>query len=594
LPPTRTSHPRPRPLAAALHAIAVALLLAVLAVAVAGCGSSSSPGTAADPAGVIPASAPLYVGAVVRPSGALKTAAITAARTLTHQPNAYSRLLGVLQPPGSPPLHYSQEIAPWLGVNAGIFLTSLGASGQAELGQLQQLLAQVLQGGAGGGATNPSAWPFGATGVQGAIVLDTANLSKARSFLNTEAQHAGAQAGSYRGVAYQTISGGVAFAVVRRFVVIGSVAGLHSVIDTELGGPSLVHAAGYAKLLASAPSGVLAHVYANPAASTSGAAASASSLLGLLSGTHQLDVSLVPASDSIALDLDTLASGATAGDGGLLASGAEGAQALSELPGESWLAAGLGHVGATLSGDVQALHGLASLVTSLGGAAGASERSAATGFNVKGLLEGILTPLRALSSPGAQSKHAFLSWMSSAGIFASGTTIVDLRAGIVIDSNNPSLSHAAIAKLSALLTKAGGSVGPISIPGADAAISAKLNGLPVELDIANGRGSDGQTKFVIGLGEASVQDALHPSSTLSSAASSSVAAAALGEGARPSLTVDFPTLLNLLEGVGLSEDPSISTVIPYLRSLTTLAGGGKSLGGGIERFRLVLGLQQTG
>jgi len=595
LPPTRTSPPRPRPLAPALHAIAVALLLAVLAVAVAGCGSSSSPGTAADPASVIPASAPLYVGAVVRPSGALKTAAITAARTLTHQPNAYSRLLGVLQPPGSPPLDYSQEIAPWLGANAGIFLTSLGASGQAELGQLQKLLTQVLQGGAGGGATSPSAWPFGATGVEGAIVLDTSNLTKARSFLSTEAQHAGAQAGAYRGVSYQTISGGVAFAVVGRFVAIGSVAGLHGVIDTELGGPSLVHAAGYSKLLASAPSGVLAHVYANPGASSPGAAASASSLLGLLSGTHQLDVSLVPSSDSIALDLDTLASGAEAGNGGLLASGAEGAQALSELPGESWLAAGLGHVGATLSGDVQALHGLASLVTSLGGAAGASaESSAPAGFNVKGLLEGILTPLSALSSPGAQTQHDFLSWMSSAGIFASGTTIVNLRAGIVIDSNNPSLSHAAIAKLSTLLNKAGGSVGPISIPGTDAAISARLNGLPVELDIANGRGSDGQTKFVIGLGEASVQDALHPASTLSSAASSSVAAAALGEGARPSLTVDFPTLLNLLEGVGLSEDPSISKVIPYLRSLTTLAGGGKSLGGGIERYRLVLGLQQTG
>ena len=33
-------------------------------------------------------------------------------------------------------------------------------------------------------------------------------------------------------------------------------------------------------------------------------------------------------------------------------------------------------------------------------------------------------------------------------------------------------------------------------------------------------------------------------------------------------------------------------MLPYLRSLgDALAGGGKSLGGGIERFRLVLGLQ---
>jgi hypothetical protein len=58
--------------------------------------------------------------------------------------------------------------------------------------------------------------------------------------------------------------------------------------------------------------------------------------------------------------------------------------------------------------------------------------------------------------------------------------------------------------------------------------------------------------------------------------------------------VDFPTLLGLLEGIGLSEDPTIAPFVPYLRSLTTLSGGGTSIGNGVERFRLVLGLQQTG
>ena len=45
--------------------------------------------------------------------------------------------------------------------------------------------------------------------------------------------------------------------------------GSPSVIDTGLGGSSLAHAANYSKLLSSAPSGVLAHVYANPVASAS-------------------------------------------------------------------------------------------------------------------------------------------------------------------------------------------------------------------------------------------------------------------------------------------------------------------------------------
>jgi hypothetical protein len=119
-----------------------------------------------------------------------------------------------------------------------------------------------------------------------------------------------------------------------------------------------------------------------------------------------------------------------------------------------------------------------------------------------------------------------------------------------------------------------------------------FGGLPVTLDIVDGRDANGQAKFVLGLTEASVAAALNPSSTLSSAASYSAARATLGEGFRPSIAVDFPTFLGLLEGVGLSEDPTISKVVPYLRALTTLAGGEKSLGAGVERLRLVLGLQR--
>jgi Protein of unknown function (DUF3352) len=600
-----THRPRRRAAAPALLVFAAAVL------ALAGCGSSSSPGSSADPASVVPASAPLYLGAVVQPGGSLKSGATAAATTLTHQPDSYARLAAVLQTPGSPPLTYSHDLAPWLGTNAGIFLTSLSTSGAATT-QLQQLLGEVLQGGA---SSTPSAWPF-ASGVQGAIVLDTSDSSKAASFISTEAGHAGAHPASYRGVDYEASTGGEAFGIVDRLAVLGTVTGLHAVIDTSLGGPSLVHAADYSKLLSSAPSGTLAHVYSNPTvagsgvSSTAGSASSATGagaqglggLVGLLGGARTANLSLVPSSNSIALDVDSLpttsASSTAASGGGLTGSAAAGAQALDELPGESWLSAGLGNAGATFSSDVQALHGLASLIGSLGssssGAGAASEESSASGFDVKGLLDGILAPLSALSAPGAQSQHDFLSWMSSAGLFASGSGIVNLRGGIVLDSKNPSLSKAAVAKLGGALEKSGGSVQSISIPGTDAAISARVNGLPVELDIANGVGAGGKTKFVIALGEASVQDALKPSSTLLSAASTSTAASTLGEGIRPSAIVEFAPLLSLLEGVGLSEDPSISHVLPYLRSLSTLVGGGKSLGGGVERYRLVAGLQSSG
>jgi hypothetical protein len=140
----------------------------------------------------------------------------------------------------------------------------------------------------------------------------------------------------------------------------------------------------------------------------------------------------------------------------------------------------------------------------------------------------------------------------------------------------------------------GGVLQPTSVPGTDAAVSARLKGLPVALVIASGRGSGGQSKFVIGLGEGSVAAALSPQSPLASAPSASAAAAALGEGAQPSIILDVPTLLGLLEGIGLTEDPSISPFLPYLRSITTVAGGAHPLDATVERFKLVLGLRPAG
>ena len=314
------------------------------------------------------------------------------------------------------------------------------------------------------------------------------------------------------------------------------------------------------------------------------------SALSLLAGGRLVNVSLIPSGNSIALDADTLGEGAAAGSGGLLAASPEAARALGELPGESWLAVGPGR----RERDPRWRREGAAGARLAGGRGRGLEPQTSPTLSVKGLIDGILTPLRALGSGSAQAKRDFASWMGSAGLFAAGTGLLELKGGIVIDSKDPALSRAAVGKLAAVLRKGGSSVQPVSIPGTDAAVAARLSGLPVVLDIAAGRAGDGRGKFVIGIGEASVTAALNPSSTLSGAASYGAAASALGAGIQPSIAIDFPTLLGLLEGVGLSEDPSIAPFVPYLQSLSTLAGGGKSLGGGIDRFRLVLGLQAAG
>src|SRR5258707_1099312 len=79
---------------------------AATVLACAGCGSSHSSGTTIDPASAVPATAPLYASATVRPDGALQSAARAAGRALTRQADPYLRLLGALQTPGSPALDF--------------------------------------------------------------------------------------------------------------------------------------------------------------------------------------------------------------------------------------------------------------------------------------------------------------------------------------------------------------------------------------------------------------------------------------------------------------------------------------------------------
>ncbi len=579
----------------------MACILAALAGGLASCGSSASPGTSADPAGIVPASAPIYVGAVVRPNGTLKTAALAAGHALSHQADPYVRLLSILETPGSPTLDFSHDVAPWLGPDAGLFFTSLGSS---------EALESLLQQGLTSGGSTGTEWPFGtgggtAGGGQGAIVLDTSNLSSAKTFVANAAAHASAHANSYRGIAYQATSAGDAFAVIDRFVVLGTESGVHAVIDTTQGGSSLKDDSPYAQLQSVAPSNALGHVYANPAALTAvhnsvGGGASSQALpelLSVLGGTRPLNISLVPSSSSLALDADVgpPPAGTTGKQGGgLVAAAAAGNRALGELPGESWLAAGLGNVGGELGGGLSGIHGLLSLASTLGSSgagAGVTSPSSQTGLSVKGLLEALLTPLNALSANTAQARRDYLSWMGEAAVFASGTGVLELKGAVVIDSTDPTASRAAVATLGTALRRAGNEATQATIPGTEAAIEAKIIGLPIPLVIADGRAADGHTKFVLGLGTASVPDALNPTSTFSSASSYSAATNALGEGIQPSITIDFSTLLSLLEGVGLSEDPTVSKFVPYLRSSTTLSGGGKSLGSGIERLRLVLDLQ---
>ena len=564
-----------------LAALAASVSLATATGLLAGCGSSKPPSTSADPASVTPAGAVIYVGATVRPPAAVAKQALAAGRAFTHQANPFLQLLAALQTPGSATLDYSRDVAPWLGAHAGIFLSSWRSSSGLPL---------LLERGLLGSGSSGSAFPFTGGGAEGAIVLDTSNATKAHTFLEGQARRAHARARSFRGIHYRSSPEGVCFAIVKRFAVIGSEAALHQVIESAASGGSLAQAGSYTKLLASAPAHALAHVYLKPAGTARPAGEEGlPDLLQALAGVREANASLLLAPNSLSVDADTLASAGSQAEGGLLSGDPQAAQALNELPGESWLAIGLGHLGATLSKDAQDIGQLVSLGSALGSSGPVAPTNS---FGLGPLLQALTAPLQVLGADNAQAKREFASWMGSAGIFASGASLLELRAAVSITSTNGARSRAAVGELAAALRKTGtASIGPASIPGADAAVAARLNGLPLPLYIADGVATGGQRKFVLGLGEASVTAALHPSSTLESSTSRAAAASSLGEGIQPSLIVSFPPLLSVFEAAGLLEAPPLSQFLPYLRTLGVLTGGGRQLSGEVQRLRLTVGLQ---
>ena len=541
-------------------------------LALSGCGSSHTDGTEADPAKAVPAAAPLFLGVTVRPTGAEQTGATAAGKELTGRAEPFSGLVSLLETPGSAQLDYKNDIAPWLGPHAGLFTGSL-ASAESLLGPLTKALT--------GGAR--LSVPLGS--LHGAIVMDTSDASAARSFLAGQAKRAGAHATSYRGVSYE-VGSGVAFGLVGRYAVIGTEEGLRAVIGVTQGEPALSAAGGYSKLTAAAPEAI-GHLYVNPTAAAQGAPAGGSGVVALLGGGRQANVSLVASAGSVSLYIDSLArAGRPSASGGLLTPDPEAAQALDELPGDSWLALGLGHAGANLTADVAGLNALAGL---LGGEAGSSPT-----LSLGSLLKGLAQPLSILGARSAAARRDYAAWMSSAGVFASGSSVLELKAAVVISSKDPARSRAAVAKLGAALSRAGDEVthasdhrhrsgGRRAAAGRAAAAGRRSRVGTVRREVrARPRRSlrAGRAGAHGNAGERSLP--LAPPRRRSAKGSSRACSRTSRRCSR------------LLESVGLSEDPSLSRVLPYLRATTTLAGGGHSLGGEVERFKLVLGLKQSG
>jgi hypothetical protein len=513
----------------------MALSAGVLALSLAACGGGG--GEDADPAAAVPASAPIYVQATLRPEGDLQENTNAALKKIlrTNDPAATIEKAIASSDPNTK-VDYQQDVEPWLGSRAGAFVTSISG-----------------------------------TNADGAAVIASKDNDKAQEFLDSQVDSKAAKK-TYKDVDYR-FADNSATGIVGDYVVVGSERGFRTVVDTVNGdGVETIDGNdSYKKALDTVGSDdALGTVFVSTQGLIDALARSGgvppdtvASLRQAItaSGGTATAVKLGVSANAIAIDSATLgvkksASGAQAGNA---------AAALSALPGDAWMGIGLGAIGPRLR---QALQQVAQ-VGSLGGT------------DVNGQLGAMQQAL------GIDLDKDLFSWMGDGGLFVRGTTIADIGGALVVESSDPNATAQALGKIRRLV----GQLSPTTkvtqlrgVQGADAGLSVTPEGFPFPVILALAG-----DKFVAGINPQAVEAAIAPSSKLADSASFKQAASALA-GVDPTFFVDVAPILQLADGLGAGDDPDFAKVRSYLAQFTSAAAGSKREGD-TQRAKLVVTLK---
>ncbi len=468
------------------------LALAVIAVIlIAGCGSSkkdassSSGAAAANPAAIIPAGAPLYVEATVKPSASQAAAINALSSKILKEPAPGAKLVALIDKAGTKDnLSYEADIKPWLGDKVALAVTSYGTANKPDF------VAVV-----------------NATDTQKA--LDTIDKS-----------HSEMTKGTTSGVDYEVTSDGSYVGAIGDFLVFGTPAAFKAVAAGQEG-DKLTDQPSFKAALAKSPADKLGFAYIDVTgllklvASTDPTVASQlTSFKGLLGGITAVSASLVATPTSIELDATTVG-------GKVPSSSGTSTIPLGKAPADALAAVAVSNLGPTLK----------SAVTNLGNIGAAT-----SGTN----FAQVLSQLKATT--GLDINQDLLSWMGDAGAFVKGSSPADIGGAVVIHSTDPAKSKAAVAKIASLLTKIGRSAQRITVPGGvGIQFATTATGPPVQLAAAG-------STFVIAFGKGALDDALNPTATLDSTANYTAAVASL-KGTPPSAYVDVQSILGLVDGL---------------------------------------------
>lgn len=515
-----------------LARLAVLALLTALAVAVlAGCGSSSSSSSASDPAQLVPASAPFYAEAVVRPKGKEAADVDAVLKKVLRTDDPAGTLRSFFDKAASKDgVSFAKDVEPWLGDRVGLAVTSLRGSNADAV-----VVIPSTDDGKAGAALKKT---------KGDIVQRT-----------------------YKGIDYRLDrKDGTAAAVVAHQVVIGSEPAFKAAVDASKG-QSLGDANALRTARAKVAQDRIGFLYLDVQGFLQAATQAASSdpqvgaIVQAFAGALPKTIAAALQADPDVIRIDA----ASIGTPKSFTSGGSGADMVASLPSDSWVALGVANLGQTIDRTLQAVQGAGGL----------------TGVGVKALLGQLQT------QTGLDLRRDVLAWMGDAGVFVTGTSSSDLGGALVVKTSDPAKTKATIAALRKLANgQSGGSrIEDLHAQGVDDGFSVKSSGGPrVDVALAG-------DKFVVAIGGNRVlAKAIAPGQGLGTAPAFAGAGAKLGGGVRPSFFLDMEQLTRLI-GAFAGNSADFQKAKPYLDTFGAVVAGAHDEGGGVTRVRLLVTLK---
>lgn len=469
------------------------------------------------PATAVPPSAALYIDCTVKPTGQTQTDAKAALGKVLNTPDPGGKIVSLIEGQAKAdghPFNYKQDVAPWLGEQAGIFFTDLTDNAQKG--------AAVIE------TTNPGAALAFARKVSGATATTPAPQT-------------------YNGASYQAEPDDptTVFGAVGDFLVTGDVEGFKAAVDADKG-DSLGDNSDFKDSLDQLPSDRLGTFYTVP-----------KTLIDAL-GPDQIDQQSQaaiektagesldkPVSGALTASADTFDMQFVGGDNGVET---PESSLIGDVPADSWLALGVGNLGDTAKRTINQLkeQGVPNLEQGL------AQVEQATGASIDQLTNAL----------------------GDAVVYVRGESENTLNGALVIQTKDPDLTGRLLSQLQTLVQLGSkGTTKPLQLGGGGTGFQINdPTQIPQPVEIA-----EQGDKIVIGYGAGSAAQSLAPPQALGDSPTFSSAKGQVSD-LGTDFFLDFPTVFNLAEAQGAKSDPGYAQAKPYIAALRYLVSGSGTKG----------------